>query len=39
LTREGQFLKAVVHNQTGIKILQAFVQNGDFSFLCQAVAE
>jgi hypothetical protein len=39
VTQEGSFLRVVTHSQNGIKILQAFVQNRDFGFLYQEVAE
>jgi hypothetical protein len=39
VTQEGLFLRVVTHSQNGIKILQAFIQNRDFGFLYQEVAE
>ena len=39
VSREGKFLRVEVHSRTGIKIVQAMVQDSDFGFLFKLTQE
>ncbi|MCR4428077.1 MAG: hypothetical protein NUV68_01860 [Caldiserica bacterium] len=39
VSQEGKFLRVSAHAQTGIKVVQAMVQNQDFGFLFRLTAE